>query len=87
MGHQHPTAAVPFTTKLVHGVTVFSPISAPYRMGSANKPLGDTILKKPQVALPQVSDDLRGTLTQAVAMDRIYRAFPHEKQRTGMIIW
>jgi len=56
-------------------------------MGSANKPLGDTILKKPQVALPQVSDDLRGTLTQAVAMDRIYRAFPHEKQRTGMIIW
>lgn len=57
-------------------------------MGSESEPLSNTVFQKLQVAFPQVSDDLSGMLAQAVtaAVGRIYRAFPHEKQRTGMII-
>ena len=68
VGHDHTPAAVAAATKLVHGITtrlLASGKSRPVKYIGSHSPIGNSIIKKLEVTLPKVSDNLHQDLAIA----------------------
>lgn len=88
VGHDHAPAAVSAAAQLVHSITE-SPLEPGSRMRastSSHIPIRHAFIEQVQVPLPQVAHDLEHRQIKVPFLSTEAHTFPHEKQRTGIII-